>query len=178
MSIVTVTESTGTVGEYEAMTTALDQAGAPMPPVHIAGPVEGGFRDINVWASQDDVDAVVEAANRYLQSQGYEPGSSSGFLQARDRPGAQTGHKCSRNPALTRRRRRRAVIASPPDQERRGALTRNRRGRRRPLQYSSGAQRLCGLVLVGVRADGQRSWWRLATPIASQRSRGPSCCAI
>jgi hypothetical protein len=44
VAIVTVTEGPGTAEQAEATHRALKQAGAPEPLVHIAGPVEGGFR--------------------------------------------------------------------------------------------------------------------------------------
>ena len=71
MSFVTVSEGTGTAEDYEAMSHALEQAGVPKPLVQIAGPVEGGrFRVINVWDSQADVDAAVQAAGQYMRSLG------------------------------------------------------------------------------------------------------------
>jgi hypothetical protein len=70
MAIVTVSESTATVDEYERFQEAMNQAGAPKPLVHIAGPIEGGWRAINVWASQDDVDTMVKALSHYMQSLG------------------------------------------------------------------------------------------------------------
>jgi hypothetical protein len=70
MAIVTVSESTATVDEYERFQEAMNQAGAPKPLVHIAGPIEGGWRAINVWASQDDVDTMVKAFSQYMQSLG------------------------------------------------------------------------------------------------------------
>jgi hypothetical protein len=36
----------------------------------------------------------------------------------------------------------------------------------------------CWLVLLGVRADGPRSWWRSPTASASRPTAGPSCCGI
>ena len=55
------------------MNRAFEQAGAPKPLVHIAGPAEGGFRVINVWASQADVDAVVQTAGQYVRRHGLQP---------------------------------------------------------------------------------------------------------
>ena len=83
MGIVTVTEGPGTGEEYEATNRAIEQEeGVPKPLVHIAGPIEGGFRVINVWASQADVDAVVKAATRVMQSRGrIAPGSTGATLK-------------------------------------------------------------------------------------------------
>jgi hypothetical protein len=78
MPIVTVTEGAGTAEGYESMDRALEQEGAPKPLGQIAGPVEGGFRVINVWASQADVDAVVQAVNRLMQSSGIAAPATSG----------------------------------------------------------------------------------------------------
>src|SRR4051812_21977637 len=58
MSFVTVSEGPATAEDVDAMRHALEQAGVPKPLVHIAGPVEGGFRVINVWATQADVEAA------------------------------------------------------------------------------------------------------------------------
>jgi len=64
------------------MEQAVAQEGAPKPLVQIAGPVEGGFRVINVWASQDDVDAIVQVVNRIMQSKGISvPGSSDAIVK-------------------------------------------------------------------------------------------------
>jgi hypothetical protein len=81
MTIVTVSESSGTAEEYEAMNAALEQAGAPKPLVHIASPVEGGFRVINVWESQADVDAVVQLAGQYVQSQGWQSNGPDAIIR-------------------------------------------------------------------------------------------------
>ena len=82
MSFVTVSEGTGTAEDYEAMSHALEQAGMPKPLVHIAGPVDGGrFRVINVWGSQADVDAAVQAAGQYMRSLGLQSGGPDGVLQ-------------------------------------------------------------------------------------------------
>src|SRR5215207_9892657 len=82
MPIVTVTEGTGRAEDYEAMEQAVAQEGAPKPLVQIAGPAEGGFRVINVWASQDDVDAIVQVVNRIMQSKGISvPGSSDAIVK-------------------------------------------------------------------------------------------------
>ena len=83
MSIVTVTEGPGTAEDYETVNRALEQEpGVPKPLVQIAGPVEGGFRVISVWASQADVDAVVAAANRVMQSRGVvAPGSTGATMK-------------------------------------------------------------------------------------------------
>jgi hypothetical protein len=42
MAIVTISESTATPDEYDRFQEAMNQAGAPKPLVHIAGPIEGG----------------------------------------------------------------------------------------------------------------------------------------
>src|SRR5205085_7186767 len=67
VTIVTITEGPGAVGleGYEATYNALYGPGADpnlrRPLVHVAGPSEGGWRVINIWASQEDVDAAVKA---------------------------------------------------------------------------------------------------------------------
>jgi hypothetical protein len=70
MTIVTVSESTATADDYERLQEAMTQPGVPKPLVHIACPIDGGWRAINVWASQDDVDAMVKAFSQYMQSLG------------------------------------------------------------------------------------------------------------
>ena len=73
--IVQIFEYPGVTEEqYEAVIAAMNLDGQ-MPEgslVHIAGPMEGGWRAIDVWESQEDFDRFHEEQLRHAQSsQGY-----------------------------------------------------------------------------------------------------------